>query len=332
MATNEETIILGLGNQNQNNSQTPPPRPNTANAAGQQQQPRPQQPQRPQQAYRPAYQPQSSDSSQTWMRVVVGGVAGILFGSVSAVGASAAYQHFANGEEPEPEVDVNLDDVPVTPENEGHYTMSNGLEVAEVSDSMSFGEAFAAARAEVGPGGVFVWHGGVYGTYTADEWNSMSTAEHNEFAQLSQPAISENVTAAPANNVDVVHHEPDVHIHNAANGDDDVSIVGVEEVTLSDGSTATLAQANVDGHDVYMVDVDQDGTFDVAAMDANGNGQLDDNEVMDISGQGMGMSGGSGMATTVSDPSTDDGLLTDASMGSDGMPDYMNDAGGDLLV
>jgi hypothetical protein len=329
MANNEETVLMGAGTTNNSQKQSVPPRPNIPPLPNTGAQARPQQPPRP------AYQP-VSDDSQTWKRVAIGGVAGILFGTVSAVGATAAYHHFANNDEPQPETD----DVPVMPEEDGHYTMENGLQVAEVSDDMSFSEAFAAARAEVGPGGVFVWHGGVYGTYYETEWNSMSAAERNEFAQLSQPAIEQEapIHHQPHDDVDVVYHDPEVRIHNTSNdisqNDDDVQIVGVEEVTLADGSTATMAQANVDGHDVYMVDVDQDGVFDVAAMDVNGNGQLDDNEIMDISSQGVTMNG---TASTVSNDGMsgmDDGMMVDASMsGDDGMmPDYTNDVDGDILV
>ena len=329
MANNEETVLMGAGTTNNSQKQSVPPHPNIPPLPNTGAQARPQQPPRP------AYQP-VSDDSQTWKRVAIGGVAGILFGTVSAVGATAAYHHFANNDEPQPETD----DVPVMPEEDGHYTMENGLQVAEVDDSMSFGEAFAAARAEVGPGGVFVWHGGVYGTYLENEWNSMSAAERNEFAQLSQPAIEQEapIHHQPHDDVDVVYHDPEVRIHNTSNdisqNDDDVQIVGVEEVTLADGSTATMAQANVDGHDVYMVDVDQDGVFDVAAMDVNGNGQLDDNEIMDISSQGVTMNG---TASTVSNDGMsgmDDGMMVDASMsGDDGMmPDYTNDVDGDILV
>ena len=329
MANNEETVLMGAGTTNNSQKQSVPPRPNIPPLPNTGAQARPQQPPRP------AYQP-VSDDSQTWQRVAIGGVAGILFGTVSAVGATAAYHHFANNDEPQPETD----DVPVMPEEDGHYTMENGLQVAEVSDDMSFSEAFAAARAEVGPGGVFVWHGGVYGTYYETEWNAMSAAERNEFAQLSQPAIEQEapIHHQPHDDVDVVYHDPEVRIHNTSNdisqNDDDVQIVGVEEVTLADGSTATMAQANVDGHDVYMVDVDQDGVFDVAAMDVNGNGQLDDNEIMDISSQGVTMNG---TASTVSNDGMsgmDDGMMVDASMsGDDGMmPDYTNDVDGDILV
>lgn len=327
MANNEETIVMGAGNAQRNNNI--PPRPANPQAQA-----------RPQQPIRPVIQPTpNSGDDQTWKRVVVGGVAGILFGTVGAVGATAAYHHFANNDEPTPEPTPEPAPVP----DDGHYTMENGLQVAEVSDSMSFNEAFAAARAEVGAGGVFVWRGGVYGTYYETEWNNMSAAERHEFAQLSQPAIEQE---APIHHhthhhdhPDVVYHDPEVRVHNindVAMGDDDVQIVGVEEVTLADGSTATMAQATVDGHDVYMVDVDQDGVFDVAAIDNNNNGQLDDGEMMDISSQRVTMDGAAATPTAdVSDGSVDDGMLTDTALpgiDDNAVPDYTNDVGGDVLV
>lgn len=48
-------------------------------------------------------------------------------------------------------------------------------------DSMCFNDAFAAAREEVGPNGVFEWRGGVYGTYYAEEWNAFSDEYKEEF-------------------------------------------------------------------------------------------------------------------------------------------------------
>lgn len=50
------------------------------------------------------------------------------------------------------------------------------------SDHMSFSQAFASARAEVGPGGCFAWRGGIYGTYYYDEWHNMSSADKAIFA------------------------------------------------------------------------------------------------------------------------------------------------------
>ncbi|MBK8624021.1 MAG: hypothetical protein IPN86_00130 [Saprospiraceae bacterium] len=50
-----------------------------------------------------------------------------------------------------------------------------------VTDSMSFGEAFKAARAEVGAGGIFEWRGNLYNTYIKSEWDSMDKSEHAAF-------------------------------------------------------------------------------------------------------------------------------------------------------
>lgn len=62
-----------------------------------------------------------------------------------------------------------------------HLT-GHDMDVAtSVDDSMSFSEAFAAARHEVGPGGLFVWHGHTYGTYYANEWNAMTPEEHDQY-------------------------------------------------------------------------------------------------------------------------------------------------------
>lgn len=56
------------------------------------------------------------------------------------------------------------------------------LDVAtSVDDSMSFSQAFAAARHEVGSGGMFIWHGNTYNTFYAEEWNSMSAADRSEY-------------------------------------------------------------------------------------------------------------------------------------------------------
>ena len=49
-------------------------------------------------------------------------------------------------------------------------------------DEMSFNEAFAAARQEVGANGVFEWRGNVYGTYYADEWNNFSDEYKENFS------------------------------------------------------------------------------------------------------------------------------------------------------
>ena len=122
-----------------------------------------------------------------------------------------------------------------------------------VDDSMSFNEAFAAARREVGPGGLFVWHGNTYGTYYANEWNAMSPAEHDQYW------------------ADVYHTT-----HSIENGEYDPEPDPVEP-DPNVGSDNLYATIDVDGdgnEDLAIVDVNGDGNPDVI-IDSDGDGQLD---------------------------------------------------------
>lgn len=49
------------------------------------------------------------------------------------------------------------------------------------NDTMTFEDAFAASREEVGPGGVFNWHGNTYNTFYKAEWNGLSLNEKQDF-------------------------------------------------------------------------------------------------------------------------------------------------------
>ena len=76
------------------------------------------------------------------------------------------------------QVDVR---VTVTPSNMGGNDSIVSLASVD-TEGMSFGEAFAAARAEVGANGVFKWNGGVYGTFYETEWAELSDEFKSEFA------------------------------------------------------------------------------------------------------------------------------------------------------
>lgn len=112
------------------------------------------------------------NKNNTWKSVVIGGVSGIAFGGVATAAVAATTNHTSEDAE---NGETTLTGV------SGSAHVDGNVQVALVSDDMSFSEAFHAAHEQVGPGGVFVWHGQVYGTYTADEWNSMTPAEQAEF-------------------------------------------------------------------------------------------------------------------------------------------------------
>lgn len=107
----------------------------------------------------------------TLVQVGAAGISGLALGAVAMT--------LVSGREADDEVtDIEFAE---TVEPEG-IVPDGSIEFAEgVNDEMSFAEAFAAARAEVGAGGAFVWHGEVYGTYTAAEWNAMSEEQQQEW-------------------------------------------------------------------------------------------------------------------------------------------------------
>lgn len=193
-----------------------------------------------------------------------------------------------------------------------------GVRVAQVDDSQSFSSAFADARAQVGAGGVFEWHGKVYGTYYKEEWDNMSPAQRHAYQSKIdyQDVTSHGNTTADhpgttgVSSTTVVQEEesqPEV----------EVRVLGIEEMPDGDGQMMTVVAMEMDGQNVLLVDVDHDGQIDVVMADINGDGQLSDDEIADISGSEI----------QVADlqqhlEGNDASLLAS----EDNLPDYMNDA------
>lgn len=100
--------------------------------------------------------------------IATGGI-GVLAGVVGAVGIMA-FREAPQMEAPQ----VTGGDgftPPVVPEPE---TLEEIVIATSPEDSMCFHEAFATAREEVGPNGIFEWRGGIYGTYYTEEWDNFS--------------------------------------------------------------------------------------------------------------------------------------------------------------
>lgn len=160
------------------------------------------------------------------------------------------------------------------------------VKVAEVNDDMSFSEAFASARKQVGAGGVFEWRGKQYGTYYKTEWDSMSQAEKDRYA-ANVFGTSSSKSSSTSTQEQLQH---DISPENLAdNSQSSVSgedikgeLVGVQTVTDENGNPMTVVAAKINGHNSVFVDADVDGYVDVAAMDANADGLLDDNEVVTL--------------------------------------------------
>ena len=230
--------------------------------------------------------PQSAEASQksspiTWKSVLVGGVPGILIGSSLAVPSILSA------------VDGAQDDVQEMTTDEAQDSELGYYEVHEahsVHDGMTFAEAFASARAEVGPRGAFVWHGHVYGTYRGDdvEWQEMSVEDREAYSNHVLSQVHATPYTPDGNEPEIVEAPSGEHVEEIED-EVDVHFVGIDSPDAAeDGSDI---QASPTG--VVFFDVDGDGQVDLVTLD----------ETPDVSEPGISM---------------DD-------FGSD-IPDYTNDA------
>lgn len=170
-----------------------------------------------------------------------------------------------------------------------------------VTDDMSFSEAYAAARAEVGPGGAFSWHGQVYSTYTAAEWNAMSPQEqasfndHFTFFQDGGGHSNPQSAHSPANSNYVAENhqtthtpeqtqetKPTTHEHQPVHHQTPAS--ESEWIVVHDEASG-MNQAitiNKDGKIMVYFDDNGDETFDYLWVDLNGNGNLEGEEIASL--------------------------------------------------
>lgn len=274
---------------------------------------------------------------QKWKKVVIGGVAGIALGGASVYAANT----IDGAETEEEELEDANDGGEVAVSEDSNVTVDESIQVAEVSDDMSFGEAFAEAREQVGTGGIFEWHGDVYSTHYAEEWESMSAEERAEYSSHINygGGSNDNDVAEADNNADDVvaaevdneeadvaensevdpeiesddevvaevevapEQEQDVEVLAVAD-ETEVQIVGVDSEALSEESV--MAEVQVEGDDIFYIDTDGDGEVDAGY-------QLE-----------------TGLETSEVDVVTDDldpnmGMDQDQFLASNDLPDYIGE-------
>ena len=225
-----------------------------------------------------------------WKKVAVGAGSGILLGSVATLLSASAPLGHADGENAEEEGS----------ETHPEWTDGEVPVASSVSDDMSFSEAFTAARTEVGSGGVFEWHGNIYSTFTEDEWNGMTAEQRDEygshFSWHSDNSSTETASSTHSSTSSHSEHatdEVEVSEVTQASHTEEVAVVDVDPevevlgVVHDEESGANIAGLAVDGQEVVLIDVNGDETFDVMGADVNGDQQLSQDEIVDISGQNL---------------------------------------------
>ncbi len=129
-------------------------------------------------------------------------------------------------------------------------TIHDTAPVAEhIDDSMSFNDAFALARNEVGPGGVFSWHGETYSTYTSEERANMSEDQISEYENSLHHANINPESVSEANFVNV----------DTASGTESDGSHFIGRIDIN-GVPADVYEEH--GHQIVKIDLDSDGNHD----------------------------------------------------------------------
>lgn len=199
-----------------------------------------------------------------------------------------------------------------------------GIRYAHV-DAVSFNDAFAQARQQVGPGGVFEYNGRLYGTYYAEEWANMSSMEKAEYQRrVYEMPSSQHDALQDSNAESVVAHSSDQSIPansemiSAEPVDNDIKVLGIEAVHNDYGQVMNIALVESEGDHALLIDVDNNGSIDVLIHDDNEDGLIDESEIHDISRAGIDVA----ELIHIQAVQQGDVLYT----ANDDMPDYINDA------
>lgn len=223
--------------------------------------------------------------ANVWKPITIGGLTGILMGAGALMASNASAANQDNEEASHDDSDASID---------VQYQLNDALDevdIADIEPGLSFEDAFAAARAQIGPGGVFYWHGAIFSTYTVDEWEALTEDEHDHFAMQVQPEVeadqvdieqlvaiaSEEVEDAPITETPVEDIAQDMDMADATPQEaaDDV------EMAMAD----VAAQEAADDVEIAMADVTPQEVSDdveIAMEDVTPQETDDDNLKLDI--------------------------------------------------
>jgi hypothetical protein len=174
-----------------------------------------------------------------------------------------------------------------------------------ISDDMSFNEAFATARAEVGAGGIFEWKGNSYNTYTREEYDNMTDDQQDAYGSSIEGqivSVEETTEAALGNDSEIIEgqlydYDGDGEMDSIfidADGDDELDLlvdldgdqqadgivfdISSDELEELEGSTDEVVVNDDDLDDFESSEFDLD---DGMANNTNADIDLDDSTDID---------------------------------------------------
>ena len=162
--------------------------------------------------------------------------------------------------------------------------------------------AFAAAGVAAGVGAAMAGQKAYEAFVEGDEEANQAPQQEQAQAQAAPKAApaeeapkvapAEETPKAEATQPEEVHQVEEVHQHKAAVqqqevADDDVRVVGVGITDNGQGGVATIIGVQNDEDSALLVDFETDGRVDALVHDDNQDGQIEGNEIHDVSGDNL---------------------------------------------
>lgn len=116
---------------------------------------------------------------------------------------------------------------------------------------------------------------------------SRTSGNQSHHEEQPEPITPEPVNPEPQK-PDPVAPEPPLVTPEPIDGDE-IQVLSYNTITDNDGNEMDVAVVSASGQEIIIADVDQDGTADLMASDLNSNGQLEENEVVDVSEDNIDM-------------------------------------------
>lgn len=168
---------------------------------------------------------------------------------------------------------------------------------------------------------------GVAGVAAAGATATAAYALNNTDTDIEPMIEDEDIIPEPQENVQPVaevhqevqeqhHHEvtPESNMTENATGMQTVAVhqsyptneteneIEILGVVHDEDSNSNIAALNVSGQDVFFIDVDNDLNFDYMAVDADNSGDFSDDEIVDITDQGISVASLGGFSNSDNDP------------------------------
>lgn len=98
-----------------------------------------------------------------------------------------------------------------------------------------------------------------------------------------QPASAQHQSAPRPDSHETVAPEPESESRQ------EVEVLSYERTATADGTPMDLAVVSVDGQEIAFLDADLDGRADLMLCDANGDGRIDNSEMVNVQADGIDM-------------------------------------------